>query len=102
MVLQEIVGDTLPWPLNYVIPYTQAITVTRQFRGQDIGQVRILAGDSLSTPCRAALLPSTSGGAAARALHTAPLSLCLGTTAVAVHPLRPRCVVAHRSRARAR
>eukprot|EP00892_Ulva_mutabilis_P010019 jgi/Ulvmu1/738/UM010_0111.1 len=37
--LPEIVGDTLPWPLNYVIPYTQAVTVTRQFRGRDVGQL---------------------------------------------------------------
>jgi hypothetical protein len=37
--MQERFGKTLPWPLSYIIPYTQAMSVRRQFRGQDVHEV---------------------------------------------------------------
>jgi hypothetical protein len=44
--LQDLYGKTLPWPLNYIIPYTQAVTVARQFKGQDTAKVcQCSAGD---------------------------------------------------------
>ena len=37
--VQERFGKTLPWPLNYIIPYTQAMSVRRQFKGIDAHEV---------------------------------------------------------------
>jgi hypothetical protein len=38
--VQGLYGDTLPWPLNYFIPYGQAVAAKRRFKDRHPEQVR--------------------------------------------------------------
>jgi hypothetical protein len=38
--MQVIFGNTLPWPLSYVIPYTQAMSVGKKYKGCNASEVR--------------------------------------------------------------
>lgn len=38
--MQALYGDTLPWPLNYFIPYSHSVTARRHFKGRDPAQAR--------------------------------------------------------------
>jgi hypothetical protein len=37
--VQMLSGGMLPWPLSYILPYSQANTVRKAFRGRDIDKV---------------------------------------------------------------
>ena len=54
--MQELYGDTLPWPLNYFIPYSQSVAARQRFKGRDarhIYDAAVATLESLNLRCAA-------------------------------------------------